>query len=67
MRRKYKRKHLRQIREDANLPFDADNLKLVCCKFKLKDAMGRDNFSGICTATEAVLPAQSTCMISLGL
>ena len=35
VRRKYKRKHLRHDRECANLPFAADNLKLIWCNFKL--------------------------------
>ncbi|HCB65148.1 MAG TPA: hypothetical protein DEP43_04195, partial [Ruminococcaceae bacterium] len=33
VRRKYKRKHLRQDREGANLPFGADNLKLAIVQF----------------------------------
>ena len=33
--KKNKRKHLRQIREDANLPFGADNLKLDMVQFQI--------------------------------
>ena len=35
VRRKNKRKHLRQDREGANLPFDADNLKLDMVQFQI--------------------------------
>jgi hypothetical protein len=35
VRRKCKRKHLRQDRESANLPFDADNLKLAVMQFQI--------------------------------
>lgn len=34
LRRKWK-KHLRRERESAKLSFGADNLKLICCNFKL--------------------------------
>ena len=33
--KKNKRKHLRQVREDANLPFGADNLKLDMVQFQI--------------------------------
>ena len=44
MRRKYKRKHLRQNREGANLPFDADDLKLYEREFQIVSiCCGREN------------------------
>ena len=33
--KKNKRRHLRQVREDANLPFGADNLKLDMVQFQI--------------------------------
>ena len=43
MRRKGKRKHLRQDREGANLPFGADNLKLDMVQFRIASNLLRQN------------------------
>lgn len=43
MRRKNKRKHLRQDREGANLPFGADNLILIWRNFKLSASAAAEN------------------------
>ena len=42
--KKNKRRHLRQVREDANLPFGADNLKLDMVQFQITSlCYGREN------------------------
>jgi len=45
VRRKNKRKHLRCDRESANLPFGADNLKLIWCNFKLSATAAAEKLS----------------------
>ena len=43
--KKNKRKHLRQNREGANLPFDADDLKLYERKFQIVSiCCGREKY-----------------------